>query len=67
MAFTNHAVLHPDQAIWMCPLGDSCKIRAAREYALLWEILASCSKAEGECKGGIHWPTFSESTFAASL
>lgn len=67
MTFRNHALFHPDQVIWMCPLGDSCKIRAPGEYELLWEIQASCIKAEGECRGGIPCPTFSESTFVAPL
>lgn len=66
MAFTNHAGLQTRQS-GCVPLVTVAKIRAPGEDELLWEIPGSCSKAKQERKGGIHWPTFPESTFVASL
>ena len=34
--------------------------------ARFWEIPVTCSDTEGECKDGIPWPTFPESTSVAS-
>ena len=34
-------------------------------YAPFWDVPVSCSEAKGECKDGIAWPLFPESTSVA--